>query len=396
MAVALALTLALGFLYHNIISLQGEIDQLYAESVVNAEFRLEQDFRRSGRVLSDIVPMRVVRDILDLGIAKETYLEGAASAFLVEVSDAPLSVIDAPGGADILVGVAALRHLTEEPDGFMGRKISFNMEIQFADGKNESDFTYIENTPIPVVISQELMQRRGLALGDRAYIVYYEPVLFRQGEWRYAPATVLGIHDGAGLPDMVHGGAVIPLPAMENMLGNFTGFLTFKFAIDPAFNRELADVSEQLDDLLRCVVSIYPWRERLAVDIWDQELRFGVTALEQHVLLLQLLFPIAMGISGVIGAGLAMLLLLQNAKNAAIMRVLGMPKGKVQIVLWLGQIILCVVGGLVGILLIVAIGWRADLLTVVTPYWAGAAVGAAIGAILVTNRAPLDLLQVKE
>jgi len=396
MAVALALTLALGFLYHNIISLQGEIDQLYAETVVNAELRQEQEFRRSGRILDDIVPMGVVRDILDLGIVKEMYLEGAASAFLVEVSDAPLSVIDAPGGADILVGVAALRHLTEEPDGFMGRDISFNMDVQFAPGFSEDSFTYTDGTPIPVVISRELMQSRGLALGDRAYIVYYEPVLFRQGEWRYAPAVVMGTHDGAGLPDMVHRGAVIPLPAMENMLGNFTGFLTFKFSIDPAFNRNLADVGEQLDDLLQCVISIYPWRDRLAADIWDQELRFGVTALEQHVLLLQLLFPIAMGISGVIGAGLAMLLLLQNAKNAAIMRVLGMSKGRVQLILWLGQIILCVGGGLAGLLLIVAIGWRADLLTVVMSYWIGAAIGAAVGAILVTNRAPLDLLQVKE
>ena len=396
MAVALFFTLALGMLQVNITSLEAEIDRIYAETVVNAEIQLCPHFKgdRVRRAIGDIVPRPIMQSILDTGVPGEVYLEGGSMAFLAGVSNSPFSVIDEPGGMDILVGTAELRHFTEEPDGFIARDSSFNMEIHFAEGFDEHSFLCTDMTAIPLVISRELSERRGLSPGDHAHIVYYRPILFHTGDWLYAQALVLGVHDGEGLPAIVREGAVMPLRALESLFGDFTGFLTFRFTIDPVFNHDLAAAREEIEQYL--TRPRYPWRERLAVNIWEQELRFGVASLEQHVLLLQLLIPIATVVSVIIAAGLTMLFMLQNAKNAAMIRVLGMSKGKAQFALWSWQMIPCIDGVAAGLLLSVILGLRANLAMVALPYFAGAVLGAAVGAVLITNRAPLDLLQVKE
>jgi len=400
-AVALFFVLALGVLQNNIAGLEAEIERLYTETLVNVEIRQGECPRARGiqgprRVKGDIVPMQVVRDNLELGIVQDVYLEGAASVFLLsDTIDEPLSVLSESTRMDVLVGIEALRHFTEDSDGFIGRDASFNMQIQFAEGENdESNFTFDENIPIPVVISQELADRQHLAPGDGAYIVFYRPVLFRQGEWNYFPAKVLGIHDGEALPITVQDAAIAPLSALKYMLGDLTGFFSFRYTIDPSLNRKLPYISEQI--AITVQRPRYPWREHLTADIWDQELLFGVASLQQHVLLLQMLFPVAMVIAAVIGASLAMLTIIQNAKNAAIMRILGMPKFKTMLTLWFWQIIMSFVGALLGLTITLTIGLKAELTTVIVPYLAGAIIGAAVGAILVANRSPLDLLQVKE
>jgi len=405
-AVALFFILAMGILQNTIASIEAEIDRIYAETTVNAEIRLGEDFSGTRRIIGDFIPMSVVQDVLTLGIVQEIYLEASALAFLTNTSNAPFSVLNetnivqptdglaSSAGVDILVGVDELRHFTEYPDGFIGRDASFNMEVQFAANITEDSFVYTDNGAIPIILSQALAQKHGLSPGDSAYIVYYRPILFRQGDWFYTPALVLGVHDGEALPNIVREGAVIPLPALKAMFGDFTGFNTVKFTIDPAFNRDLTSVSAELDSYMRR--NRYPWREAMRTDIWDQELRFGVASLAQHVVLLRLLFPIAIAISAIIGASLTMLLALQNAKNAAIMRILGTSKLKTLATLWLWQIIICTVGGAAGLLFTIIIGLRTDLMIITVPYFAGAVIGSAIGALLVTGRAPLDLLQVKE
>ncbi|MCL2422008.1 MAG: hypothetical protein FWD03_09135 [Defluviitaleaceae bacterium] len=406
MAVALFFILAMGILQNTIASIEAEIDRIYTQTTVNAEIRLSEDFSGTRRITGDFVPMPLIQDIVALGIVHDMYLEASGLGFIVGPSSSPYTILDeveivpptggiasAPG-SDIFVGVNDLRHLTAEPDGFVGRDPSFNMQIQFAPELTEDSFVYTDDAPIPIILSQALAQEHGLAPGDSAYIVYYQPILFRQGDWHYSSVMILGIHDGQALQNIVQEGAVIPLPALETMFGDLTGFNTVKFTIDPSFNRELATVSQEINNTMR--LNRYPWREAVRADIWDQELRFGVASLAQHVVLLRLLFPIAMVISAIIGASLAMLLVLQNAKNAAIMRILGTPKPKAFFTLWLWQITICVAGGLTGLLLTIVIGLRTDLIIVTVPYLTGAIIGAATGALLVTGRAPLDMLQVKE
>ena len=398
LAAALFFTLSLGILQNTMTNLEVEINRLYAETAVSAELRLDQNFRQTRRPLGDAIPMAVVEDLMYLGAVQDMYLEGVGRAFIVPegIGLCPFDVLETNESTILFFAVDDLRHLTQTPTGFAGRGGGVatgpeNMQIEFASGFGDDSFINGENDTIPLIISEEIAERQGISLGNRVNIVYYAPILFRTGEWIYTPATVIGIHNGEALPGAFRMGAVIPLPTMKQMFGYFTGFLVCRFTIDPYFNHDLEEVSQQMTIIAMRLR--YPWRERLMVDVWDQELRIAVAAFEQHLALLRLLFPIALITSIVLGAGLTMLVMLQNAKIAAILRVLGMSTSKTRIVLWCQQIIICTCGVLAGVLLTNSI---LQPITVALPYLGGAIVGAVLGAILVTNKSPIDLLQVKE
>ena len=383
MGVMLFFAVALGNLHNNIRNTKAEISRLYSESLIAVEVRSEALGGR--RFLGDVIPPALVHDLQTLGFINEVYLEGTAMAYIVPAGR-PLISGDGPGGSDILVGVENLLYLTEEPEGFLSRSDGFNMEVEFAPGYDNSNFLLFWDVTIPMVLSHELAQQHGLGLGDSVYISYYRPILFRSGEWLRVPARIIGIHNGDGLPNILREAAVIPLAALQSMFGDFTGYYTFKFTIDPSLNQELANIAEELQR--QAGWPRYPWRDPLVADIWDQELRFGVASLEQNLLLLELLYPIAVIISVVIGTSLSILTMLQNTKNAAILRVLGTSKHKTRLIIGFGQIIIYAGGALTGILITGSIA--------VFPVLAGAAVGSVVGVILVTSKAPMELLQVRE
>jgi predicted lysophospholipase L1 biosynthesis ABC-type transport system permease subunit len=174
------------------------------------------------------------------------------------------------------------------------------------------------------------------------------------------------------------------------------GYTSFRFGIIPDFNRDLQEVSANLEQAIR--FTPHQWFNQLTANIHDEELRHVVEPMEQTLSLFRLLYPIAVILSIVLGAGLSVLLMLQNAKNAAIMTVLGMPKYKSRLMLWAELMIVCIAGAIIGmvVLAVITLSLGASLLLAALPYIAGTIIGAAIGAILITNRAPLDLLQVKE
>jgi len=385
-AVALCLTFMLGFMQNTVANLNSEIDRIYNETIVYAEVRLAEDFMRTRRVAGDIISTAIVQYILDTGIVTDMYLEGSFAGFIVTY---PYEEVDR---LEVILGVNDLRYLTEDSLGFVGREDPFNMEVQFANNFNENNFT--DSEIIPIVISQEIAESHNLSAGDNAYIWYYKPVLFREGTWIYFPVFVLGIHDGSGLPRIMREGAIIPLSAQRNLLQEHVGYISARFAIDPAYNRELDAIDARLSQAMRSVFT-YPRRDRMLIDMWDQELRFGVAPLAQHLALLQLLIPIIAVIVAIIGAGLVMLSMLQNAKNAATVRVLGMPIQKTRAMLWLVQVIIVTAGVFAGLLIAMVIGLSVNLL-IILPYLAGAIIGATVGVVLITNRAPLELLQVKD
>jgi len=386
LAAALFFTITIGFLQNTITNLQTEINRLYTETAVSAELRLDQNYRASRRALGDSIPMAVVEDILAMDIVQDIYLEAVALAFIAPQGD-PNHLLHS--NKDTFFAVDDVRQLTEHSQGFTARDTLANMQIEFAEGFNETHFAYLPNEAIPLILSEELASRHGLSLGDSTNILYYTPILFNPGNWFNVPAVVIGIHNGDALPHRFYDAAVIPLQTLKSMFGYFTGFITCRFTINPNFNHQLAELDEQM--YFYSMRRRYPWREQLTVDIWDQELRIGVAAFSQQVILLQLLFPIAVIVSVVMGLAITMLTTLQNAKNAAIMRVLGMSSTKTKFLIWWQQMIICTIGVLAGLLLT-----RTLFFAVSLPYLAGAIVGAIIGAILVSSKPPLDLLQVKE
>jgi ABC-type antimicrobial peptide transport system permease subunit len=107
-------------------------------------------------------------------------------------------------------------------------------------------------------------------------------------------------------------------------------------------------------------------------------------------------------VSALIGAGLCLLLMLQQARDTALLRTLGVGKTSIRAVLCSKQILLSLAGVLLGLGLLGAL--RQNLpavlgrpaLLAAGSYLLGALIGSLIGAISISNKKPLDLLQVKE
>jgi hypothetical protein len=179
-------------------------------------------------------------------------------------------------------------------------------------------------------------------------------------------------------------------------VGDELRFISIQFEIDPAFNRIVAQIYGEIEDI---VGHRRAGEEPLSLLIEDEELRMVVIPMEQNLSLLRLLYPVAIALSAIIGFGLSLLLMLQNAKVAAIMRVLGTTKTKSRATLCFEQIAVCIAGLVMGLIALAALGWgfgSISSLGLAGVYLVGAVVGTVVGSVVVTNRPPLDLLQVRE
>ena len=118
--------------------------------------------------------------------------------------------------------------------------------------------------------------------------------------------------------------------------------------------------------------------------------------------LLELLYPIAFALALILGGVLPAGVILQSAKEASLLRVLGTTKRRTRAMLTLEQIFLCLLGlGLAVAALVIARGSAlaavAGLIAVYTAaHLLSCAVGTEAAAVSVTRRNVLELLQVKE
>jgi predicted lysophospholipase L1 biosynthesis ABC-type transport system permease subunit len=118
--------------------------------------------------------------------------------------------------------------------------------------------------------------------------------------------------------------------------------------------------------------------------------------------LIETLYPIAFAVALLIGALLPGLIILQTAKDASVMRVLGATKLRTRVTLALEQLLLCAVGLALAAALLFALNASAvrdaafALAAYAALHFAACAVGAALCAVAVTKRNILELLQVKE
>jgi len=99
-----------------------------------------------------------------------------------------------------------------------------------------------------------------------------------------------------------------------------------------------------------------------------------------------------------LSVGLSLLTMLQNAKNAAIMRVLGKQKSLSQLVLIGEQVFASVLGVILGFAALLAINVYIDLtpLLLALLYFTGVVIGSFVGAIIINAKTPLELLQTRE
>ncbi|MCL2168949.1 MAG: hypothetical protein FWB74_02860 [Defluviitaleaceae bacterium] len=282
-------------------------------------------------------------------------------------------------------------------------------QVTLKDGFTYEDFVFTQNTPIPAVINERRLVELGLEVGDYVFTGFGIGRELTPAEQN--PQTgldsgpfllrIVGSYNGVlrGFSPLMPSHnriTIIPLAALQYIRYDLIiGYTHAAFDINPAMNRDMDYVRAYIDEILsRRLAGFVP----LAVTINDSALRYVVGPMEQNLNLLEILYPIALTIAFILSAGLSLLLMLQNAKIAAILRVLGNTKTSTRLILILEQTVVCIFGIALGLvtLPIFGISFGTALAILIALYLSGAIIGATSGAISITNKSPLDLLQVKE
>jgi hypothetical protein len=420
--VMLVSVLALGYLQETILRGEANLEELYENTAVVAEIQQLGFGAALHRLAGNIIRPRTIQEIIDSGYIRNEYAL-AAHEYAVNV---PMVDGGFPENWEEITGISLDVYVKENLDNFnpiIGTNdLSFfikdnsrdfldelaggwrtlpdgtplgDMEIDLAPGFDESNFMFSEDSPVPVILSPSIMDEQGLDYGDLLYVgtTYYD-----SRQWSHIKAEVVGSHNRniTGVEEHLLDATLMPAAGLEYLLGDHLGYVNFRFEIDPAYSRDISRVSAYLIEIVtRPEAGWMP----LNLLVWDEELNMVVEPLERNISLLRLLYPVAIAICTAIGVGLSLLLMLQNAINAAVMRVLGSSRRRTRITLVLRQLIISFFGLFLGFFILLFAGWGFGVLSALELmgiYFVGVTAGSIIGAVLVTNREVLELLQVKE
>jgi len=112
--------------------------------------------------------------------------------------------------------------------------------------------------------------------------------------------------------------------------------------------------------------------------------------------LVEMLYPIAVVVTLVIGAFLCGLIIVQTSKDIAIMRVLGTSKAKTRTILVLEQVMLCIFGIIIAGIILYIRGALTQMLWVFSAYVLVILLASVISSMAATRKNVLELLQTKE
>ncbi len=115
-----------------------------------------------------------------------------------------------------------------------------------------------------------------------------------------------------------------------------------------------------------------------------------------NIELMNTLYPIMIAAVMVIGAFLCGMLIVQNSKDIAIMRVLGTSKRRVRAIMVLEHIILCIIGVILAAVVLFIRGVFAQMLWVTVLYVVVILAASYVASVLASRKNVLELLQTKE
>lgn len=399
-------TVGLAAIRISILNSTAKVDELYQTVNVNLEL-VKRDSLTD--VDGGFISQSTIDRIADTGFISNFYGEAECGVLDIKRRE---DVRPAAGGAPAVStdstsqarqrALYSLRSFTEL-DSFLSGNGS-GVDILYHTGWDESMFlpqdwgTYEEardwQSVLPVLLPQEIYEGYRITPGERIIMK------IERGNGLDLIMEVAGTYTGR-----VSGGStpVILTPAgvMDVIMKGFPYYSTARFNIDPARNRELNTFRAALDEIINANrAGLVPLRTLLL----DEDLRNAIEPLEDSIRLMEVLYPVALALSLLAAAGVSALLILTEAREAAIMRVLGTTKLRSRIMLVLQIVFVVLAGLLIG--LTAALGWSssAGLALAIfdmsalraVAYLICAVTGSTAGAVTVTNRPPLELLQVKE
>ena len=402
--VALFFVFVLSWLQESIMRAEQGLDDLYTYTIITGQVEPENPFEiHPQRYFGDVIRSHTAGLIRDSGFAENFLMEsGHFRSFVIPYGDGSFprdwyEII----GYNRLIGMVYNTYTLDflyafnDIDIFMEDNYQAGiggLEIEFTAGYGPWDFVFTDGERIPIIVPEIVLARRGVAPGDDMLLAY---TLDSPNLWRSVPARIIGVHNGSIARPNTQYAVLLPVDALESMLRAITMFTTLSFTIDPAYNRDMIAVREYLDAIIvPAAAGLVPLRLVLS----DQALHNLTGISRQTLLLLQMVYPIVLGASLIIAMGLSMFLMLQTAKSAAILHVVGTGKIKTAGMLLAEQFIVCLAGLIPGVVFLAVMGvvFSGAMLVTIGLYLAGMALGAVLGVVVVIKRPALALLQLKE
>ncbi len=393
-AVALGFTLALGWFGWSIERNEAELDELYRVTQVEAEIVKTNPSLITRPWGGGFIPSEKVDGVVKTGFIKDAYVVATARAgTLGPFVGREESVRDYKR----TVPQIALVGFNLAERFFAKYEMGDGCEVEYVDGWDGALFSknwVLSQTGerVPVVLPTTVMRQFQLKLGDGVWL---------QNSTMTASVncTVAGQYSRMRSANDSEDPILLPLSALRDFETETLHFRVAKFAIDPAKNRELPEFRAKMREMFA------PNEDGVGdvtLIVWDGQMTQAVEPMEKNLQLIKMLHSVTIAVSTLIAVGLSVLMVFQCAKEASIMRVLGVTKRLARSMFCGEQALLCVVGLVLGLGSYAALrGQAAPALTGSTLgcaalYLAGCLIGAWQGARAVTDRPPLELLQVKE
>jgi len=403
--IALFSILVLGWLQESIHRADENIGNLYRSTIVFGEVRQADPFAVNATMF-DSISRRAVDDVRESGLVDNLFLESMHFMSFIVMPDHNGAF---PYDWQERIGYHAqlpVRHPQniEQLDFLFSfndyalfmKEYSFDgyggLEIIFKTGYTENNFIFFDSMRIPIIVADAVMDARGFFLGDDVFVGY---MLNSPHDLQYIPARIIGTHNGMVTREEVRNSVFIPQSVMEDVLGGLAFYSTLRFNINPVYNTNIQYVRKVLEEIASARrAGLLP----MELILMDRIMLNLVSIARQTLLLLEMVYPLALIVTVVISAGLALLLALQNAKIAAIQHILGQSKRRIMTMLFAEQMTVCLMGVIPGflILLLMHVYLGSLFFLAMGLYFGCVVVGNVVGAWIVIRRKPLELLQVKE
>lgn len=396
---ALAFFAAVAWMQTALVRDTAEVERLYETTEIDGEL-VKKDFTYAGSG-GAYLTQNMIDWLAESGYLCDLYTE-VADAVAV---DCNIINSKADKTESNLVGISneASMRSPEDIERFCAEN---HVAIDYADGyraelfeKKWSTWSSIANRlqiqyNTPVIVPEIWLEQYDLEYGQELWIT-------TDTGYTYTGFMIAGSIRSVDMGDGINRGTwdniLIPVSAWEVCKENKDWlYSAVRFTIDPAFNRELDTVEEEIARQLKS-----PWMARQDADVmlWSSELRQVVEPFEKNLELMKLLFPVTTAVSVIAGGGLIFLLLLQRTEEAALLRVLGNSRGRTRRMLLAEPVLLSLAGLLIGIC-VAYYGFpeipAAQIGMFAGAYLGGCILGAILGVVHITRKMPLEQLQVKE
>lgn len=407
LGLALAAVFMLGLMLIRVSTIrsENELEHLYTTTTVTMELLKGSSAQVfvDGVAVTGFVYPSTVDKLTDTGFLSHRYVEASQEKVTLTRLDSQ--------GKEVGLGLYSIRNATlcgiEYPQEFLAQR-NIPGELTYFDGWDErvfcqtwQDFQDYDSATYPVypaVVSQELYELLQMEGHDLLQVEVNVPDIsgLTAGRAYTTVLTVAGTHPG----DLTS--VLLPVECFRAVNGVEMRYDRVVLTIDPAKNRQLDQFRIQAATIISGG-GVVP----ISAVYWDQELRQAIAPMEQVISLMKTLYPVTLGLSFIVAAGISILLSLLSAKEAAILRVLGNSTARCRTILCLQNVLVCLAGLVVGHLGSVGMAYAmlppGDAAGLMLPalgrvglYLLAATIGAVGASVAMTAKNPLELLQVKE